>query len=69
MPPLFGWLGESGGVPEYDLRRALNMGIGLILVVAAKDVDAVRKDLLNAGEANSVVIGDIVKGEPSVQYV
>jgi hypothetical protein len=38
------------------------MGIGMILVVDAKDADAVRQDLLNAGEANSVVIGDIVKG-------
>ena len=69
VPALFRWLGESGRVPEYDLRRALNMGIGMILVVAAKDVDAVRKDLLNAGEANSVVIGDIVAGHPEVQYV
>jgi phosphoribosylformylglycinamidine cyclo-ligase len=69
VPAIFRWLGESGRVPEYDLRRALNMGIGLILVVAAKDVDAVRKDLLNAGEANSVVIGDIVTGANDVQYV
>ena len=69
VPAIFRWLGESGRVPEYDLRRALNMGIGLILVVAAKDVDAVRKDLLNAGEANSVTIGEIVKGDQDVQYV
>jgi phosphoribosylformylglycinamidine cyclo-ligase len=68
VPAIFRWLGESGRVPEYDLRRALNMGIGLILVVAAKDVDAVRKDLLNAGEANSVVIGDITSGEGVVTY-
>ena len=58
---IFRWLGESGRVPEYDLRRALNMGIGMILVVAARDADAVRKDLLNAGEANSIVIGEIVR--------
>jgi phosphoribosylformylglycinamidine cyclo-ligase len=69
VPTLFRWLGESGRVPEYDLRRSLNMGIGMILVVAASDVDAVRQGLLNAGEANSVVIGDIIKGEPEVQYV
>ena len=56
-------------MPEYDLRRALNMGIGMILVVSAQDVDAVRQGLLDAGEANSVVIGDIVKGEPAVHYV
>jgi phosphoribosylformylglycinamidine cyclo-ligase len=69
VPALFRWLGESGRVPEYDLRRALNMGIGLILVVDKRDVDGVRADLLRAGEANSVVIGDIVSGEPQVNYV
>jgi phosphoribosylformylglycinamidine cyclo-ligase len=69
VPALFRWIGEAGRVPEYDLRRALNMGIGMILVVAAKDVNAVRKELLNAGEANSVVIGDIVSGNQDVQYV
>jgi phosphoribosylformylglycinamidine cyclo-ligase len=69
VPAIFRWLGEGGRVPEYDLRRSLNMGIGLILVVAAKDVDAVRADLLKAGEANSVVIGDIVQGDCDVKYV
>ena len=69
VPAIFRWLGESGRVPEYDLRRALNMGIGMILVVGKNDVDAVRKDLLNAGEANSLIIGDIIVGEPGVEYV
>jgi phosphoribosylformylglycinamidine cyclo-ligase len=69
VPQLFRWLGESGRVPEYDLRRSLNMGIGMILVVAANDVVATRQALLNAGEANSVVIGEIIQGDPSVQYV
>jgi len=69
VPALFRWLGESGRVPEYDLRRSLNMGIGLILVVDPKQAEAVRADLLRAGEANSVVIGDIVPGEPEVKYV
>ena len=69
VPAIFRWLGESGRVPEYDLRRALNMGIGMILVVGKGDVDGVRKALLNAGEANSVVIGEIVAGEPAVEYL
>ena len=69
VPAIFRWLGESGRVPEYDLRRALNMGIGMILVVSAGDVDAVRADLLRNGEANSVVIGNIIKGDQDVQYV
>jgi phosphoribosylformylglycinamidine cyclo-ligase len=69
VPAIFRWIGEAGRVPEYDLRRALNMGIGMILVAGSNDVDAVRKSLLEAGEANSVVIGDIVKGTRDVQYV
>ena len=69
VPAIFRWIGEAGRVPEYDLRRALNMGIGMILVVAANDTDAVRKALLEAGEANSVVIGEIIKGARDVQYV
>jgi len=69
VPAIFRWLGESGRVPEYDLRRALNMGIGMILVVGKDDADAVRHDLLNAGEANSLLIGEIIAGEPSVEYV
>ena len=69
VPPIFRWIGESGRVPEYDLRRALNMGIGLIVVAAAKDADTVRKNLLEAGEANSVVIGEIIGGDGEVEYV
>ncbi len=69
VPAIFRWIGESGRVPEYDLRRALNMGIGMIVVAAERDADAVRQALLNAGEANSVVIGDIIRGNQDVQYV
>ena len=69
VPAIFRWIGESGRVPEYDLRRALNMGIGMILVVAPRDVDAVKKMLLEAGEANSVVIGDVITGNGDVNYV
>jgi phosphoribosylformylglycinamidine cyclo-ligase len=68
VPAIFRWLGESGRVPEYDLRRALNMGIGMILVVGKDDVETVRTGLLNAGEANSMVIGEVIAGEPSVEY-
>ena len=67
-PAIFRWLGESGSVPEMDLRRAFNMGIGLILAVAPDDVEPVRAKLLEAGEANAVVIGDVVAGDGAVMY-
>ena len=61
-PPIFRWLGEAGSVPEMDLRRAFNMGIGLILVVAPGDLAPVQAALLDAGEANPVVIGEVEAG-------
>jgi phosphoribosylformylglycinamidine cyclo-ligase len=67
-PAIFRWLGEAGSVPEMDLRRSFNMGIGLILAVAARDADPVRKRLLDAGEANAVVVGDVVAGDGGVLY-
>jgi phosphoribosylformylglycinamidine cyclo-ligase len=68
VPAIFRWIGEAGSVPEYDLRRTLNMGIGLIIAVAPDNVDALRAALLEAGEANSVVIGEVSRGEPGVHY-
>jgi phosphoribosylformylglycinamidine cyclo-ligase len=68
-PVIFRWLGEAGSVPEVDLRRAFNMGIGLILLVAPADVDAVQARLLDAGEANAVTIGEVVRGGRHVLYV
>jgi phosphoribosylformylglycinamidine cyclo-ligase len=67
-PPLFRWLGESGSVPEMDLRRSFNMGIGLILVVGPGEVAATQAALLDAGEANAVVIGGLEPGEAGVRY-
>ncbi|MEZ5287089.1 MAG: phosphoribosylformylglycinamidine cyclo-ligase [Vicinamibacterales bacterium] len=67
-PAIFRWLGEAGSVPEMDLRRAFNMGIGLILVVSPEQVDAVQAALLDAGEANAAVIGEVEPGDGSVRY-
>jgi phosphoribosylformylglycinamidine cyclo-ligase len=67
-PAIFRWLGEAGSVPEMDLRRSFNMGIGMILAVSARDADAVKARLLEAGEANAVIIGEVVPGTGGVLY-
>jgi len=33
-PPLFRLIRDAGGVPEDDMRRTFNLGVGMILVVA-----------------------------------
>jgi phosphoribosylformylglycinamidine cyclo-ligase len=63
VPPVFSWLQESGRVPDSDMMRTFNMGVGLIVATAADKVDEVQASL------GGFVIGDVVSGEPSVTYL
>ena len=59
--PIFKMIQERGGIPERDMFNTFNMGIGMSLVVAADQADAVRAVLPDA-----VVIGEIVRGEDAI---
>ena len=37
-PAVFGWLQEQGNVPEAEMHRTFNCGIGMVLVVAREHV-------------------------------
>jgi len=50
IPPLFQWLGQAGGVSETEMFRAFNMGVGMILVVAAGDADGLVEAMRESGE-------------------
>ena len=59
--PIFHILQERGGIPDRDMFNTFNMGIGMSLVVAADQTDAVKAVLPDA-----VVIGEIVRGEDAI---
>jgi phosphoribosylformylglycinamidine cyclo-ligase len=69
VPPLFQWLQSRGAVPEEDMRRTFNMGVGLIVVCEARVLDAVLGRLADAGESNGTRIGEIREGGEGVRYV
>jgi phosphoribosylformylglycinamidine cyclo-ligase len=70
VPAVFQWLQRSGRVPQEDMLRTFNMGVGLIIAVAPGDVDALLAALTAAGEPHAHVIGTIAAGEvPRVRYV
>jgi phosphoribosylformylglycinamidine cyclo-ligase len=68
VPVLFAWLARAGHIPLDDQYRAFNMGLGLIVAVAAADVARATTLLQDAGESPTVV-GRIVSGTPGVAYV
>ena len=68
-PKVFGWLSRSGGVPAHEMLRTFNCGIGMIVVTAPQDVEAVSAALAEAGTP-AVRLGEIVaqEGEARVTY-
>ena len=58
--PVFDYLREVGNVPEDDWRRTFNLGIGMVLVVSAKELSRAESALKKLRE-KSYRIGEIVK--------
>ncbi|MEM1093647.1 MAG: phosphoribosylformylglycinamidine cyclo-ligase [Bacteroidota bacterium] len=57
-PALFTLIQDLGGVPEDDIRQALNLGIGLTIIVGREHADAAITLLREHGE-EPVVIGEV----------
>ncbi|HEX6974688.1 MAG TPA: phosphoribosylformylglycinamidine cyclo-ligase [Vicinamibacterales bacterium] len=68
VPPLFRWLQRTGDVPEDDMLRAFNMGIGLIVACRREDEARVIERLAAAGEPAARRIGTVVAGAGDVTY-
>ena len=68
VPAIFRWLQRAGAVPEVDMLRTFNMGMGLILACAAPVVDDLLQRLRSAGEPQASVIGEVRAGSGRVVY-
>ena len=69
VPPIFTWLQRSGNIPDDDMLRTFNMGIGLIIVTGRDQAEALIDELAARGGHDARVIGEIVPGEPpTVSY-
>lgn len=57
-PPIFKLIQKAGGVPEEDMCRTFNLGVGLIVIVNARDVGIVMKSLL-AMKESPIIVGEV----------
>lgn len=55
MPAIFEWLKTQGNIAHSEMHRTFNCGIGLVIAVAADDVDTALKVLAEQGEQASVI--------------
>lgn len=64
--PVFRLLQEKGNVPEEDMLRTFNMGVGLIIAVGKKDSEGALAKLRQMSE-KAGIIGEVVRGK-GVRY-
>ena len=71
VPPIFSLLRDKGKIPEAEMLRTFNNGIGLVVMVAEDQVADVLLRLQGLNE-QGYVIGDIVErknDDPPLVYV
>jgi phosphoribosylformylglycinamidine cyclo-ligase len=66
--PVFKWLAAAGDIAQEEMLRTFNCGIGMIAVVAPKDVDAVSAVLRREGDT-VVKLGELFAAGPNEQRV
>ena len=67
VPPVFSYLKRAGNVPDDDMLRTFNMGIGYLVIVNASQSDAMVDAAEQTGRP-AYVLGHVVKGERKVTY-
>ncbi len=65
-PALFDWLQATGNIPEDDLLRTFNCGIGMTVIVRRADAERARASLVQAGEVVTE-LGEITAGTGQVE--
>lgn len=66
MPPIFQWLRRVGGLPDPDMLRAFNCGLGMVLVIDKLRTVSALKVLRELGE-KPLAVGTLVNrsgGDP-----
>jgi phosphoribosylformylglycinamidine cyclo-ligase len=65
--PVFKLIQQKAKIDDHEMYRDFNMGLGMVLVVPARQAGAVMKRAKRLGE-KAYQIGEIVKGKQVVKY-
>ncbi len=63
--PIFDLIAATGKIPERDMFNTFNMGVGMIVSVAAEDADK-AVSVLNAAGETAYVLGELVESDEGV---
>ncbi len=60
-PPIFGWLQRAGRIPDAEMVKTFNLGIGMVMVTSRDDAAAVSQHFSDR-DIPTFDIGEIVEG-------
>ena len=64
--PIFEVIAKTGDIPERDMFKTYNMGVGMCVVVPAAQAEKAIEILTEMGE-DAYVIGEIIKGDEKIE--
>ena len=67
VPPIFTHMQQIGNVPQEEMMRTFNMGIGMIVIISGDNFKKAQAIAERAGE-KVYTIGRVIKGDRKVQY-
>ena len=66
--PIFKLMQKKGDIEEKMMYNTFNMGLGMVLAIDPKDVDATLKALESTGD-KAYVVGQVIAGEKGVKLI
>ncbi len=66
--PIFELMQSLGSIPEDEMYKTFNMGIGMAVIVNKKDAEKIVKKFNRLGE-KAYIIGHAAKGRGGVKYI
>ena len=64
--PIFNLIQKEGNIPERDMYNTFNMGVGMMMIVDANDVEK-SIEILKANDVDAYVVGKIEEGHKEVE--
>lgn len=68
MPSILPWIQKLGSIEQGEMDRVFNGGLGFVVIVRSNEAKAVKERLQQA-KVMTHVVGEVVDGEPGVEFV
>ncbi len=67
VPAIFDLIAKTGNIPERDMFNTFNMGVGMVVCVAAEEADKAVRVFKENGE-NAYILGELVESDSGVLF-